>query len=136
VLLVRENAKKRAEQALQTIQAEIARIAGQVEELNADISKTHHARERAMQQPIPAAQLHSFLHRVQSIAETRKALLDRLQVLELERESRMKIYQAAHRELETIVEMFNEKREAYDQEQDRTDQKRLDDIFAARSQRN
>jgi flagellar export protein FliJ len=136
VLLVRQNAKKREEQALQRIQLEIARIVNQLEELNAEIAKTHDARERAMQQPIPAAHLHSFLQRVQAIVEAKKMHLQRLQVLELERERQLKVYQAAHRDLETIVEMFNEQREAHDQEQDRTEQKSLDDIFVARHQRN
>jgi flagellar export protein FliJ len=136
VLLVRQNAKKREEQALQKIQLEIARIVNQLEELNAEIAKTHDARERAMQQLIPAAHLHSFLQRVQAIVEAKKMHLQRLQVLELERERQLKVYQAAHRDLETIVEMFNEQREAHDQEQDRTEQKSLDDIFVARHQRN
>jgi flagellar export protein FliJ len=136
VQLVRDNSKKREEQALHTIQLELAHVARQVEELNADLVNTHHARERAMQQPIPAAHLHSFLNRVQTIAETKRTLLHRLHALELDRERQMKIYQAAHRDLETVVEMFNDQREAHDQEQNRTEQKNLDDIFAARRQRN
>jgi flagellar export protein FliJ len=136
VLLVRQNAEKREERALQKIQLEIARIVNQLEDLNAEIAKTHSARERAMQQPIPAAHLHSFLQRVQAIMEAKKTHLHRLQVLELERERQMKVYHAAHRDLETIVKMFNEQREAHDQQLDRTEQKGLDDIFVARHQRN
>jgi len=136
VLLVRENAKKREEQALRTIQLEISRLAKQIEDLNTDLANTHNVRERAMQQPIAAAELHTFLHRVRTIAETKKTLLHRLHSLELDRERQMKIYQSAHRDLETIVEMFDEQREAHDQEQNRTEQKSLDDIFAARRQRN
>lgn len=136
VLLVRENAKKREEQALHTIQLEIARVSRQIEELDADLASTHDARELAMQQPIPAAELHSFLLRVQAIAELKKALLSRLHALKLDREQQMKVYHAAHRDLETILDMFDDQREAYDQEQNRTEQKTLDDIFAARRQRN
>jgi flagellar export protein FliJ len=136
VLVVRENAEKREEQALKTIQLEIARIALQIEELNTNIANTHNARERAMQHPIPAAQLHSFQQRVQAIAEAKKTFLHRLQILEIERARQMKVYQAAHRDLETIVDMFNEQREAHDREHDRNEQKRLDDIFGARRQRN
>jgi flagellar export protein FliJ len=136
VLLVRKNAKNREEQALHTIQLDIARVSRQVDELNADIVNTHKARERAMEQPIPAAQLHSYLHRVQSMAETRKTLLQRLHTLELDRERQMKIYQGAYRDLEMIVDMFNDQRDAHDQEQNRTEQKSLDDIFVARRQRN
>lgn len=136
VLVVRENAEKREEQALQTIQQEIAGIAQQVEALDTDNIITNNARERAMQQPIPAAQLHSFQQTVQAIAEAKKTLLHRLQILEVERARQMKAYQAAHRDLETIVDMFNEQREAHDREHDRNEQKHLDDVFAARRQRN
>jgi len=133
VLLVRENAKKRAEQDLHTTQLEIARITRQIENFDLNIANTHKAREHAMQQPIPAGEVQTFVHRVKSITESKKKLLDLLQSLELERERRMKIYHEAHRNLETIVEMFNDQRAAYDQEQNRNEQKQLDDIFAARS---
>ncbi|MGA2849168.1 MAG: flagellar export protein FliJ [Terracidiphilus sp.] len=133
VLLVRENAKKRAEQDLHTVQLEIGRINGQIETFDRNIAYTHIARERAIQQPIPAGEVQTFDHRVKTITESKKKLLDQLQSLELERDRRMKIYHEAHRNLETIVEMFSEQRTAHDQEQSRKEQKQLDDIFAARS---
>ena len=133
VLLVRENTKKRAEQDLRTTQLEISCITRQVESFDIDIANTHKARERAMEQPIPAGELLSFEHRVKTIAEAKKQLLVHLRTLELERERKMKVYHAAHRDLETIVEMLNEQRTAHDQEQDKNEQKQLDDIFAARA---
>ena len=133
VLLVRENTKKRAEQDLRTTQLEIGRMTRQVENCNLDIANTHIARERAMQQPIPGGELHSFDNRVKTITAVKKQLIERLQVLERERDRKMKIYQAANRDLETIVEMRDEQRTAYEQEKSRNEQKQLDDIFAARS---
>jgi flagellar export protein FliJ len=133
VMLVRENAKKRAEQDLHSTQLEIARITRQIETLNLNLADTHAARERAMQQLIPAGELHSFEDRVKAIAETKKKLIDQLQSLELERERKMKIYHAAHRDLETIIEILNEQRAAHDQEKGRNEQKQLDDIFATRA---
>ena len=47
----------------------------------------------------------------------------------------MKVYQAAHRDHETIADMFNEQRDAHEQEQSKSEQKHLDDIFVARRQR-
>ena len=136
VLLVRQNTEEREERALQKIQFEMARVIHQVEVLTAEIVKAHDAREQAMRQPIPAIQLHSFLWQAEACAEKKKTLLHRLQILEQERARQMKVYQAAHRDLETIVEMFNEQREAHDREHDRNEQKHLDDIFVARRQRN
>jgi flagellar export protein FliJ len=133
VLLVRENAKKRAEQDLNTVQVEISRITRQVQGFETDIANTHIARENAMRQLIPAGELRTFEHRVKTINEAKKQLLVQLQSLKLERERKMKVYHAAHRDLETIVEMLNEKRTAHDQEQNRIEQKQLDDIFASRA---
>jgi len=133
VLLVRENAKKRAEQDLRITQLEIARITRQIDSLNLDMENTHKARERAMQLPIPGGELHSFENRIKAAAKAKRALIERLNILELERERKMSIYHVAHRDLETIVEMRNEQRTAYEQEQNRNEQKQLDDIFAARS---
>jgi len=135
VLMVRENAEKREEQALQKIQLEVARIANQIAELNAALAQVCVIREKALQTPIPAADLHSFLHRLQSLAEAKKTCVHRLQALELERDRQMKVYQAAHRDHETIADMFNEQRDAHEQEQSKSEQKHLDDIFVARRQR-
>jgi len=135
VLLVRENAKKRAEHDLNTVQVEISRITRQVQAFDIDIANTHIARENAMQYLIPACEVRTFEHRVKVITEARRQLLVQLQSLELERELKMKAYHAAHRDLETIVEMHNEQRTAHDQETNRIEQKQLDDIFASRAVR-
>ena len=135
VLVVRENARKREEQALQKIQLEVASIAKQIEEFDAELAQVHNVREKALQAPIPAADLHSLQHRLQSLAEARKTSVQRLQVLERERDHQIGLYQAAYRDHETIVEMFNEQREAHEQEESRSEQKSLDDIFVARRQR-
>ncbi|MGA9671438.1 MAG: flagellar FliJ family protein [Terracidiphilus sp.] len=135
VLLVREEAEKREERALQKIQAEITRILLQVEQLTADIANTHIAREQAMQKTIPAIELHSYLFKVQACADAKKVLLQTLQALELDHDRQLKVYHAAHRDHETIIEMFNDQREAYEQKQARSEQKDLDDIFGARRHR-
>jgi flagellar export protein FliJ len=135
VLLVRQNTEEREERALQKIQFEMARVIHQVEVLTAEIVKAHDAREQAMRQPIPAIQLHSFLWQAEACAEKKKTLLHRLQILEQERARQMKVYQAAHRDRETLTDMLNEQRTVYEQEQARSQQKNLDDIFISRRHR-
>lgn len=135
VLLVRENAEKREERALQKIQLEIAHITRQIEELNAEIVNAQQAREEAMQQLIPAFQLHDYLRRSQAVEETKRTLLHRLHVLRPESERLMKAYQAAHRDREALTHMLEEQREAYEREQARNQQKQLDDLFMARRHR-
>jgi flagellar export protein FliJ len=135
VLLVRESAEKREDQALQKIQFEMARALRELEELSAQIANEHTAREQAMQRPIPAVQLHSFLTQAHQMAEKKKALLARIEILKQERDLQMKAYQAAHRDRETLTGMFNDQRDAYEQERARRQQKQLDDIFMARRHR-
>ena len=136
VLLVRENAEKREERALERIQLEIAQASRQVEELNAEIARTQQAREQAMQHLIPAFQLHDYLRQTQAAEEKKNTLLQRLQTLRHELESQMKVYQAAHRDREALTDMLEKQREAYELVQARNQQKQLDDLFMARRHRN
>jgi flagellar export protein FliJ len=136
VLRVKENIEEREERALQKIQLEMERVRREIEELSAHLENAHDAREQAMQRTIPAGHLHTMLWEARAAAEKKKVLLHTLQILEEQRDQQMKIYQAAHRDRETLTGMFDEQRDAYEQEQTRTQQKHLDDIFIARRQRN
>jgi flagellar FliJ protein len=136
VLRVRESLEKREERALQKIQLEMARVLHQIEELNAEITKSLEAREHAMQQPIPASHLQMLVWQVQAAGEKRGTLFQNLLVLEHERDLQIKVYQQAHRDRETLTDMSNQQRDIYEQEQARSEQKTLDDIFMARRHRN
>jgi flagellar export protein FliJ len=135
VLQLRESIEEREERALQKIQAEIVLVENQIEALTARIANAHRERERALLQPMPAAHLHAMLGDAHAAAEKRKALLDALRILDQQRDQQMQVYQAAHRDRETLTNMSDEQRELYEQEQARTQQKNLDDIFIARRQR-
>ena len=136
VLRIRESLEEREERALQKIQIEIVRVVQRLEELGAAMDRAHQAREQAMQQPIPAGQLHTLLWEAQAIADQSESLLHALGVLEQQREAQMQIYQAAHRDREMLTEMFNRQQDAYVRESVRAEQKQLDDIFIARRHRN
>lgn len=136
VLRVKENIEEREERALQKIQLEMERVRREIEELSAHLENAHDAREQAMQRTIPAGHLHTMLWEARAVADKKKVLLHTLQILEEQRDQQMKAYQAAHRDRETLTGMFDEQRDAYEQEQTRTQQKHLDDIFIARRQRN
>lgn len=135
VLRFRESVENREELALQKIQMEIARVEQQIEALTAEIARKHALRERTMQQPVPAIQLHSIVSDVNTAGEKRKSLFTHLRTLEQHRAEQMKRYQAAHQERQMLSEMLDRQRDAYELERTRTEQKFLDDIFASRSQR-
>jgi flagellar export protein FliJ len=136
VLLVRENAERREERALKKLQLEMSHASRQLEELNAEIASVQAAREQAMQQPVPAIQLHGYQQRAQDAAEKKQTLVNRIQTLRQALAQQMKVYQAAHRDRESLTDMLQKKREAYEQEQSREQQKQLDDLYMARRHRN
>ena len=136
VLLVRKNAEQREERALKKIQLEMAHATRQLEELNAEIANVQDAREQAMQEPIPAVQLHAYLERAEVAAEEKKSLVNQIQILRQGLAQQMKVYQASHRDREALTDMLEKQQEAYDQEQAREQQKQLDDMFIARRHRN
>lgn len=136
VLLVRKNAEQREERALKKIQLEMAHATRELEELNAEIACVQAAREQAMQEPIPAVQLHAYLERAEVVAEKKKDLVNQIQTLRQGLAQQMKVYQASHRDREALTDILDKQREAYDQERSREQQKQLDDMFMARRHRN
>ena len=55
--------------------------------------------------------------------------------MERRREVQMQAYHAAHRDRQMLSEMASRRRDEYEQEQARAQQKSVDDIFAARARR-
>ena len=135
VLRVKEGLERREERALQRIQLEMARVSHQIEDLTSAIERAHAARNQVLQQAVPAGQLHTMLWELRAAEDSKKALRVTLQGLEEQRLKQMQVYLAAHREHETMINLFKEQRSAYEVEQTRAQQKYLDDIFIARRQR-
>jgi flagellar biosynthesis chaperone FliJ len=79
--------------------------------------------------------LHTFQWEEQAALEKQKTLHHQLSNLEQERDQQIKVYRAALRDREMLTDMLDKQRAAYHQEQARTEQKTLDDIFTARRHR-
>jgi flagellar FliJ protein len=135
VLRVRESIEKREELALQRIQFEIAGVLRRIEELSAEITNRHNDRNMAMQQPVPAYILQSILSEVNEAIEKRQTLVDSLQMLEHERDKRKTAYHTAHTNRQMLTDMLTQQQNAHEQEQVRSQQKSIDEIFVTRSQR-
>ncbi len=135
VLRLRESVQRQEERALQKILFEMARTTRQIDELTAEISVAGEEAERAMQRPIPANQVQLLISRKQLAQEKRSALIRHRHTLEQERDRQLQVYHSAYRNTETLIELRDAKRALYEQDKTRADQKRLDDIYAARKQR-
>jgi flagellar export protein FliJ len=135
VLRLRESLEKREERALQSIQLDVSRTLQAIEDLSVAIGGAQHARETALRKAMSGGHLHSLLWEEQAAEQRLRLLLEKLQVLEQEREQQMKLYHAAHRDREMLSDMMEKQKNIYDREWLREEQKRLDDIFMARRHR-
>lgn len=135
VLRIRESIEKREENTLQVIQLEMARVARQIEELNVAVAQAHARQNQALREPMPAGELHATLDGIEAAAAAKGVLLVTLQGLEQQRLKQMLIYQAAHRDHETMINLYKEQRDLYERDESRREQKYLDDIFMSRRHR-
>jgi flagellar export protein FliJ len=135
VLRVRQSIERREELALQRAELEVARAHRRIEELADNLAKAAKARDEAIRQPMRAFELQSMNAEMNSIALQREAVLASLEKLKQQRDAQRKAYQAAHTARQMLTDMSAQQRAEYDQEQTRAQQKRLDDIFAARLKR-
>lgn len=135
VLAVRESLERREELALTKIQLEMARVRHEIENVNAELAEAQRMREECMREPIPAVQLQTMLRAADAAAERKKKLVASLVVLDRQRGEQMCAYQSARRARQVLSDLRAQHLELWEQEQVRTQQKILDDIFVSRSQR-
>jgi flagellar FliJ protein len=136
VLRVRESIERREELALQKAEHELARVRRRIDELTGEIAKAVDEREKALQQEIQAHRLQSMDAEISAAGEAKQTLLETLQTLQQQRDAQMKLYQAAYNGRRMLTDLSAQQKTEYEQEQDHAQQKRLDDIFASRWQRN
>jgi len=135
VLRFRESVEQREELALKQLQMEISSVRLAIEQTTSDIERAQKAREAAMQKAMPAGHLQAMLSEAEAAVERKKRLAVTLRELEQKRAEQMKAYQSAHRKRRMLSDMESRQQEAHEQEQSRTQQKQLDDLFGSRHQR-
>jgi flagellar export protein FliJ len=132
VLQLRKIIEKRAEVSLLSAQHEVARVRRRIDELTDEMANAYLEREMAMRNPISANLLQAKQIEISAAIEARQTLLETLQTLKLQRDTQMNAYKAAHRDRQALTELRAQKKNLYEQEETRRQQKQLDDIFASR----
>jgi len=135
VLRFREGVEHQEELELRKVQLEAAAVRRSIEQANMDIAIAQQAREAAMRQPIPAAHLQSMLRAADAAVEKKKKLLAMLNTLEEQIAGCMQRYQTAHRKRQMLSDLEARQQDAWEVQQVKAQQKKLDDLFAARHQR-
>jgi flagellar export protein FliJ len=135
VLRLRESIEQREELALQKSQFELARTIRRIDELADEIAQAVQKRDEALGRAMEAYRLQDLEVGINAAKETRQALTDSLETLKSNRDRQMKVYQAARSGRQMLTDLLAQRKSEWEQEQVRIQQKRLDDIFAARLQR-
>ena len=136
VLRVRESIERREELALQRVEMEVVRVKHRIDELTQELARAGEARENALRNSIPAYDLQSMDAQMNAALDAKQILLDTLQTLQQQRDAQMKLYQVAYNGRQMLTDLLEQKKSEYKQEQDHAQQKRIDDLFASRWQRN
>jgi len=135
VLRFREGIEKREELSLQRVQFEAARVRRRIDELTEELTKAGNEREEALQGCIQAFRLKNLQDEMNAALEARQALLETLATLKKQSQEQMKIYQAARVNRRMLTDLQKKQLEAWEQNQHRIEQKRVDDAYTARMQR-
>ena len=135
VLRYRESVEKREELALQKVQLEIAVALRLVEELSEQIARASEACESKLRRTINANEMQVMLCEVNTAAAAKQSLMRKIQILEQTRAEQLRRYHAAYNGRQMLSDMHSKQQIEYEQEQSRSQQKSLDDIFGTRSQR-
>ncbi len=135
VLRLREGLEKREELALHKVELEVAMVKRRIDRLTEELAQASNEREEALQKWMRAAQLKNLQDEMNASVELRRNLLETLVELKNKREIQMNVYQAARVDRRILSDLRKQKLGAWEQDQLRNQQKQLDDMFAARSQR-
>jgi len=135
VLRFREGIEKREELSLQRVQFEMARVRRRIDELTKELAKAGNEREEGLQNWMQAFRVKNLQDEMNAAVEARQTLLETLATLRKQSEEQMKIYQAARVNRRMLTDLQKKQQEAWEQNQQRVEQRRVDDAFTARMQR-
>ena len=135
VLRLREIAEDREERLLMQIRQQMAQSQQELVELDARCIAVIAQRESELTHQIPATELQDSYMQLSVLEERKRIVREHLLKLETLRLQQMKIYEAAHRDLEVIEQIRKEKLDLFRREQVRREQHDMDDNFAARRAR-
>jgi flagellar export protein FliJ len=132
VLRFREGVERTEEAALHRIVQEIAEVEHQLQQI--DIRQVHlrEQREHDLVQKLRAVHLMEIVEQEEMLNKTVDELRLRLQQLHTQRIEQLAVYQAAHQDRQVLSELREQQQRAYALDQNRQEQKMLDDIFLAR----
>jgi flagellar export protein FliJ len=135
VLSVKQSIEKREDIALQRTQLQIARTRRNIQELDDEIARANEMREKELQRTIQGNRLQSIQLEIDEAKGKKEEQIASLESLKHQRDLQMKTYRLAHSERQIFTDLLTQQKSAYEHEQLRIQQKRLDDIVTSRWRR-
>lgn len=132
VLRVRGILEEREERMLQRILFEISQARENLARTDADIAGSDALRCADILRPLVGREIHVSYGEVKELKQNRLELLGQIAKMEQLRDKQLILYQSARRNREMLTDMRDEKRDAYESDQSRSEQKTLDDNYIAR----
>src|ERR1043166_7813134 len=132
VLSFRKNVEHAEELVLNKILQEIATMHQQLERMQTDHHLLREQRDRDLAQAQPAAYLAELTEKEQYIERAIEITQAQLRELDHKRETQLAVLRAAQQNREVLDEVRKQKHDTYQREQNRREQKTLDDLFLSR----
>ena len=132
VLSFRKNVEHAEELALNRILQEIATTHQQLERMQIDHRLLREQRDHDLAQSQPAAYLAELAEKEQYIERAIETIQARLRELDNKREAQLAVLRTAQQDREVLDEIRKQKHTTYKREQNRREQKALDDLFLSR----
>ncbi|HEY2856796.1 MAG TPA: hypothetical protein VGJ21_00095 [Terracidiphilus sp.] len=135
VLQFRENEEKREEIKLQQLGAQIVRVQDELDQLAVLMRETSLRRAGMLAESSTAFHLQAIQGEIDQARRRQGELELHIDSLEQQKVEQVREYQQKRTARNILDEMHKQQREAFNKEQSVQEQKRLDDIFATRIQR-
>ena len=132
VLSYRKNLEHTEELTLNKILQEIAAKYQQLQQLQNDHRSLREQRDRDLARAQPAVYLQELAEKEKYIERVIEIFQAQLQELDIKREAQLAVLRAAQQDREVLDEVRKQKHDAYQREQNRREQKTLDDLFLSR----
>ncbi len=135
VLALRQQKEEAEECALASIGRELQQVRAARARVEAEMAQTTQGRQGEVQQLLPGAHHHAAYARFRMLQEAATALDQQQAALETKRDGQQALYLKAKADREMISDLKEKQKNAYEREVERREQKRMDDLFAARHAR-
>ena len=132
ILSFRKNVEHAEELSLNKIRQEIASIQMGLQRVEKERKQFRAQRDRDLTKGLPAAYLQELTEKEQYLENSIEMLRVQLQDLEIKRMAQLTVLRTAQQNREALDEMRKQKHTTYQREQNRREQKDMDDLFLAR----